>query len=325
MSIPTLSAEQIEDIYTSTFNYKLPDVIDGVYNSNAILGLLNQQDRILLDGGKRIEQALLFDKLNGGSYGRDDTFQNTRKTTRTAFIGDWKLHRVELALDGMDELQNAGASAVMDNAELKLQEMELTLKDNLGTELFGLGTDNFSKALDGFGTWIDDGTNVATVWGVTRGTDAVGTAAKAYYDATGGSLTVPTLQTAYGATTIENEKPNLIATTQPLWNALFNRVTPLQRYPVGQGGVVDDLARIGFESIKFQRAAVIVDSHVQSQRVYGLNTNFLKLIVHSARPGILRGWMPTSNKDERVNQMFWAGNLVVGGPRFQFQLRGMTA
>jgi hypothetical protein len=325
MAIPTLSADQIEDIYTTTFNYKLPDVIDGVYNSNPILGLLNQQERILLDGGRRIEQAMLYDKLNGGSYGRDDTFANTRKNTRTAFIGDWKLHRVELAFDGMDELQNAGASAVMDNAELKLQEMELTLKDNLGIELFGLGTDNGGKALDGLPTWVDDGTNVSSVWGITRGTDAVGTAAKAYYDATGGSLTIPALQTAYGAVTIENEKPNLLATTQTLWNALFNRVQPQQRYPVGGGGVFDDLARIGFESIKFQRAAVIVDSHVQSGRVYGLNLNFVKLIVHSMRPGILRGWMPSSNKDERVNQMLWSGNLVVGGPRFQFQLRAMTA
>ena len=325
MALPTLSADQIEDIYTTTFNQKLPEVIDGVYNSNPTLGILNQQDRILLDGGRKIEQNMIFDKLTGGSYNRGDTFANVRKTTRTAFIIDWKLHRVELALDGLDELQNAGAMAAFDNADLKLQEMELTLKDNIGSELFGVGTDNQSAAMNGFADWIDDGTNITTIGGVTRDTSAVGTAAKATYDATGGSLTIPALQTDYGLVTIENEKPNLIVTTQTLWNALFNRVQPQQRYPSGGGGVFDDLARIGFESIKFQRAAIIVDSHVQSGRFYMLNTNFIKLIVHAARPGVLRGWMPTSNKDERVNQLFWAGNLIVGGPRFCAQGRGFTA
>jgi hypothetical protein len=324
MPVPTLTPDQVEDIYTTTFNQKLPEVIDNVYLSNPVLGVLNQQERILLDGGRRIEQNIIYAKLPGGSYNRADTFQNARVNTRTAFIIDWKLHRVELVLDGMDELQNAGAMAAFDNADLKMQEAELTLKDNLGGELFGAGINNQGAALNGFAEWVDDGTNYASVGGITRGADAVGTAAKAIYDATGGPWTVPAIQNVYGQATIENEKPNMICTTQPLWNGLFNRVQPQQRYPSGSG-IFEDLARIGFESLKFQRAAVVVDSHVPTGEAFGLNTNFLKLIVHSQRPGVLRGWMPTSNKDERVNQLFWAGNLVVGGPRFNFHQKNYTA
>ncbi len=323
MAIPTLSTTAIDDLFTATFNVKLPDMWDNVYNSNPLLGLLNAQDRIVLDGGLRIEQGLIYDTLNGGSYNRGDTFLNVRKNTSTSFIIDWKLHRVELALDGLDDLQNAGAAAVFDHADLKLQQMELTLKNNLGAELYGNGTDNGGAALNGLPDWVDDGTNVSVIGGITRGTDAVGTAVKSVYDAVGGSWTIPALQTDYGTATIENEKPNLLVTTQVLWNAMFNRVQPQQRYPTGPG--FDDLARIGFEAIKFQRAAVIVDSHVQSGRVYGLNLNTVKLIVHRARPGTLRGWMPISNKDERVNQLWWAGNLVVAAPRLNFQQRGFTA
>jgi hypothetical protein len=332
MPLPTLSSDQIEDIYATTFNQKLPEIIDNVYNSNPFLGILNMEERILLDGGRRIEQGIVYGKLNGGSYGRGDTFNTARVNTKTAFIGDWKLHYTNITIDGMDDLQNAGAMAAFDSADLKAQECELTLKDNIGNELFGNGGNNGGKALDGLEGWVDDGTNFATQWGITRGTDPVGLAVKAYYDATGGSTTIPVLQTAYGAVTIENEKPNLLVTTQRIWNGLMNRVQPLQRYPSGPG--FDELARIGFDAIKYQRAAVVVDSHVQrvspdtaseTGRIYGLNTRFIKLIVHQSRNAVLRGWMPTSNKDERINQVLWAGNLVVGGPRFQFQLRGMTA
>ena len=323
MALPTLSADQIEDIYVTTFNKKLPDVIDNVYTSNPFLATLNAQERIILDGGRRIEQGMIYGKLNGGSYGRGDTFNTARVNTKTAFILDWKTHYVDVTIDGMDELQNAGAAAVFDNAEMKMQEAELTAKDNIGGELFTAGTNNSGKALNGLEEWVDDGTNYASIGGITRDTSTQGTAAKATYDATGGSATIPTIQTQYGLVTIENEKPNLMLTTQTIWDAFFNRVQPQQRYPTGPG--FDYLAQIGFDAIKFQRSAVLVDSHVQSGRLYGLNTEYIKLIVHSARNLVWRGWIPTSNKDEKVGQLLWAGNVVVGGPRFHFQMRGLTA
>ena len=324
MPVPTLTAEQIEDIYTTTFDVKLPEIIDGVYNSNPLLAVMNMEERILLDGGKRIEQGIIYGKLNGGSYGRGDSFNTAKAKTKTMLIFDWKLQYVNLSLEGMDDLQNAGAAAAFDYSELQTQEAEMTMKDNLGSELLGNGLNNDGKAINGLEEAIDDGTNFATYGGAARGSgDAVALAVRARYDATGGSWTIPVLQDEYGGVSIENEKPKLILTTRTLWNALHNRVQPAQRYPTGPG--FDDLARIGFESLRYQRAAVVEDSHVQSGRAYLLNTRFIKLIVHSARPGKLRGWMPTGNKDERLNQLLWAGNLIVGGPRFQAQQRGLVA
>ena len=325
MALPTLSPDQIDDLYVTTWNVKLPELWDNVYNSNPFYALLNQRERILLDGGRRIEQGLIYDKLPGGPYNPNTgTFSNTYKQTATAFIIPWKFQHVDMAYGGEEEIQNSGAAAHFDNAELKLKQAEYTLKDNLGTALMANGTDAGGDQVNGVPDWADDGTNVASIGGITRGTDAVGTAAKAVYDATGGSLTIPVQQSLYGRTTIENEKPDLLLTTQLLWDALFNRVQPQQRYPVGPGPW-DDLARIGFESIKFQRAAVLVDSHVQSGREYGLNINTWKLIVHRARPGVLRGWMPITNQDKRVNQLLWAGNAVCASPRLNFQGRGLTA
>ena len=321
--LPTLSADQIEDIYSTTFSQKMPEIVDNTYNSNPVIATLNAEGRILLDGGRRIEQGFIYGKLPGGSYLRGDTWTNARVNTKSSFIVDWKLHRAEIVIDGMDDLQNAGAAAAFNSADLKTQEAELTLKDNLGSEIFGNGADNGGAALNGFEEWVDDGTNFATIGGVTRGTDNVGTAAKGTYDATGGSWTIPVLQSPYGTSTIENESPNLVATTQTLWNALANRVQPQQRFPTGQG--FDALARIGFRTLEYMRAAVVQDSHVQSGRAYGLNTRWIKLIVHSSRNGVLRGWIQNSIKDERANHLLWAGNLIVPGPRFCFQQRGLVA
>src|SRR5882724_8274805 len=205
MALPTLSADQIEDIYVTTFNKKLPDVVDNVYLSNPLIAILNAQERILLDGGRRIEQGIIYGKLNSGFYARGDVFNTARVNTKTAFIGDWKMLYVDITLDGLDELQNAGAAAVFDNADMKMQEAELTAKDNLGTGMFGSDLDG--KSPTGLEEWIDYGTNFPSVWGIDRTATPAGFAAKAVFDGTGGTFTIPYVQGLYGQATIENEKP----------------------------------------------------------------------------------------------------------------------
>lgn len=322
MALPTLSETQVEDIYTTTVNKKLPGIVDNVYGSNPILGMLKKKSQIILDGGRQVEQGIIYDKLNGGWYGAGDTFSTATKNTRTSFIMPWRRLYVSLVLEGMEDLQNAGAAAVFNHAKEKGDEAQTTLSDKLGTAIFGSSLDGGGNAMAGLEEWADDGTNFGTIGGINRnGGDAVATAAKSNYSATGGSWTIPKLQTQYGEATIENEKPDLIATTQALWDAMLARVQPAQRYDDKH-----EAARIGFETIKHQRAAIVVDSHVQSGRAYGLVMKRLKLFVHRSRPGTkMRGWFPIHNQDMRVGQILWAGNMILQSPRLSFQQRSLTA
>jgi hypothetical protein len=328
MALPTISGEQIEDIFVTTFNTKLPEIWDNVYNSNPVLGILNAKSQIKLEGGKRIESPLIYGKLPGGSYNMDDTFSVQRTNTKTEFIVDWKLQYVDITIDGLDELKNAGAAAAFSYAQTKMDEAEMTLKDNLGTELFGSGLDNGGKALDGLNAWVDDGTNYATIGGITRDSSAVGTAAKAVYNATGGSWTYALAQAPYGAATIEGRKPDLIATTQTLWDRMAVVIQPLQRYNINPSANAKILGNIGFDTLKFGGggADIVVDSHVQSGYAYYLHTPAVKMIVHNQRPGTkIRGWMPIVNQDRRTTQILWAGNVVVPSPRLQAKQVGLTA
>ena len=84
MALPTLTADQIEDIYATTFNQKMPEIIDGVYGRNPTLGILREKGGIVLDGGRRIEQNFIYGKLNGGSYGRGDPLNTARVNTSTS-------------------------------------------------------------------------------------------------------------------------------------------------------------------------------------------------------------------------------------------------
>jgi hypothetical protein len=99
-------------------------------------------------------------------------------------------------------------------------------------------------------------------------------------------------------------------------------VQPSQRYPVGPG--FDALAKIGFDAININGAAVVVDAHSPAGYVWGLNTRYVKLVMHEKRDFHFTGFKVPINQDAIVGQILWAGNLVVTSPRLQFQMRGRS-
>jgi hypothetical protein len=296
-----------------------------VFNSNALWVRLASRDRIILDGGDKIRQSIIYDKLNSGWYTGLDEFDVSRKLTKTPMIFSWKQIWANISIDGLSMLQNAGAAKVIDMVETEQETARLTLSDALGTALYGdgQGTVTSSKALDGLLAAVDDSTNYSTYGGISRATaDAVGLAIRGKYDATGGTFSLPAVNTQFGLATIQPEKPDLIVTTQTLWNKFWERAQPSQRTPSGPG--FDDLARIGFDTINFNGAAVVVDSKPSAGSVFGLNTKSIKLIVHRDRDFHFTGFKIPINQDAIVGQILWAGNLVVPSPRLNFQMRNLT-
>jgi hypothetical protein len=65
----------------------------------------------------------------------------------------------------------------------------------------------------------------------------------------------------------------------------------------------------------------VVDEMCPAGTLWGLNTNFIKLIAHQARANIeMQGPVDAINQDGKVWKLFWMGNLVVQAPRFQFMM-----
>jgi hypothetical protein len=76
--------------------------------------------------------------------------------------------------------------------------------------------------------------------GVAAGTNNSGI--NGYTIATMTTLTLAGLQTAYGACWFGNEHPDLIVTTQTIWNIIWNKILPQQRFMEESS----DVAKIGF-------------------------------------------------------------------------------
>lgn len=323
MANPT-SSRTLDDIAATTVDAYMPGLIDNFFNSNPLWLKLQGKERVMLDGGDRVRQSFIYDRMIGGSYTANDTFDIQRPQTKTVMEFNWSQYFTNLTLVGLDLLKNeGGATKIMDLVEAEMETCRLTIADILGDDLYGDGTGNNSKALLGLSAGVDDGTNVAAYGGITRSSNGnQGTAVKGKYNATTATLSLPLMNSYMGTATIQPARPDLIMTTQSLWDKFWDRVQPQQRYPVGPN--FDDLAKVGYNAINFNGAAVVPDNKCQSGRLWMLNTDYIKLIVHRSRDFNFTGFQKPPNQDILVGQILFAGQLIIVAPRLNLQARNLS-
>ena len=323
MALPN-DSRQLADVAAAAVDSYLPGLIDLFFNSNALWIRLASKERVILDGGDLIRQPILYDQLNGASYSGLDTFDITRRPTKTVLQFDWSQYYVNLTVDGRTILKTSGAgSRVLDLVEAEMETARLTIANLLGTDLYLDGTGNSNKALLGLVAAIDSGTNVASYGGISRTDGSVqATAVTGNLNTTGGALNLALINTAMGVATIQPHRPDLLVTTQTLWDRFWERGQPSQREPVGPG--FDDLGRAGFTAINFNGSAVVVDSHCATGNLWQINTDFIKLIIHKDRDFQFTGFQKPTNQDALLGQILWAGQLVCQSPRLQARMTGLT-
>ncbi|MFQ5757183.1 MAG: phage major capsid protein [Acidiferrobacterales bacterium] len=320
MALP-LDNRQIEDIASTTVDQRLPTIADNFFTGSPLFVRLRSRHNVVLDGGDKVRQTLIYQGLPGGSYGVGDNFDTSRRNILEQLIFNWKRYYVNITVEGLEDLQNAGASRVIDLVSTKLDVAELDMIQNVGGDLFGQGGGNL---LTGLRAAVDNGDLVSSYGGITRSsTAAEGKAVRGNVDTTGGVFSLALMNSTMMGTgtgpAIGREKPDLIVTTQTIFNKWWERSQPSER---NSGG--EDLRKIGFDTIRFNGADVVVDPQVPSGQVYFLNTKFVKLVIHKMRNFTFRGWFNTSNRDERVGQVLWAGELVVPSPRMQAFVSSVT-
>lgn len=302
-----LAWANIDSITTRKF---IPILADNVYKSTPLFILLNGKGRIVLDGGRSIVEPVLYDKQPSGSYAQFATLDVTPKEIITDLELQYKLYYAAATVSEHDLLKNYGSSRVMDFLAAQMQNMEATLKDLLGGDLFkeAPGTND----IDSLFVAIDDNNTYAIIDRTV--------AANAFWkanvtDLAGAEPSFSEFQKMYGKCTQGDTAPDLVVVVQEVFNKLWTLSLPQQRYSEG------DEVTVGWPFIRFNRARIMVDSHIpitaNTAPGYFLNTDFLKMVVHTLRDFSFTGWLTGINQDARTGRVHWAGNLVVNNPRFQ--------
>src|SRR5687768_12188007 len=99
MANPT-DTRTLADVAASAVDSYMPGLVDLFFNSNPLWIRMASKERVVLEGSDRIRQSILYDGLNVDSYTGLDTFDITRKATKTVMQFDWSQYWANLTVDG---------------------------------------------------------------------------------------------------------------------------------------------------------------------------------------------------------------------------------
>lgn len=104
-----------------------------------------------------------------------------------------------------------------------------------------------------------------------------------------------------------NGKPDVVLTTETLWNILAGILQAQQRFTSDS-----DTAKAGFTNLVFEGAKIVVDDFCPSGYAFALNSKFIGFAVHSNGYFVRDPWanLVTVGVVGKSMKIFWDGNIV---------------
>lgn len=259
-----LTYDQISAITSKKW---IPKLYDAIFDSNATLKVLKEKSYQKVDGGTSIMIPLNYASVSAsGWFSGADTLDTSDNDVVTAAEYNWREIYANITIRNIDEVKNSGDARILDFVKSKVQVAEKTLADQLGTGIYNNGTN--AKAIAG----------LQYVCSATNSPGGIAQASNSWWipqlDTTTTTLSLAALQTQWNAASIDSNKPDLITATRANYNRFYLLLQPQQRF------MDSNLAKAGFEALKFNGANYVVDSHVPANNIYLLNTDFIHLCVH---------------------------------------------
>ena len=300
------------EISATTQKFYVPKLIDNIFNSNSLLQRMRKKNYKSQDGGTSIIQPLLYAATTAaGWYSGTDTLSTTANDQITAAEHERAHIYANVTVTHTDELQNSGDAQVIEFVKSKVQAAEMTLSDNLGTAIFNLGTT--AKALVGLRLAVSDS---GTYGKISRSSYSWWASQE---DSSTTTLTLAALQALIGDCTVGNDKPTVEITTQDMYDAYVNMLTPQQRF------VDEDTARGGFTNVMHNGLAVIVDSHCPSGHWFMLNEKYINLYYHPRDNFRFEPFIKPVDQQVASAKILWAGQLAISNCRMQGKFDALTA
>ena len=304
-----------EVLVTSLADYG-KQVTDNVYNANVFLKLLVTKGRKkLINGGASIIRQLVDEKQNnGGFYLGNDTLSTNQTDTLNAVEYKWQNAYEPIQINRDEERQNSGDEHRLINLlETKIKLSELAMSNRLEQAL-STPTTGANNLID-LETLVNTGT-LGSIAGATSTFWQATVAASGAFATQGLTDMTTNYYAVSGAQMLEN--PDLFITTKTVFQKFENTRLPLERFQ----NVTT--ANAGFESLTFKGKTVTYGNYIGSGLFFGLNTNYVDLVVDSMTDMITTPFVIPTNQTAKVAFILWRGNQITDNRRRNFKLTSIT-
>jgi len=127
------------------------------------------------------------------------------------------------------------------------------------------------------------------------------------------------MTTAYNTVSVGNDHPDMVLTTQTLFEKYESLLQPQLRYTDTK------TADAGFQNLLFKAAPVAYDVHCTNEVMYFLNSKYISLVGHSDKWFANTEFLRPENMDARYALILCYGNLTIRNREKQGKLTAKTA
>jgi hypothetical protein len=312
-----MSNPNFDALLSTTLAKYRDQLTDNVFTARPLTYFLTDKGRIrMIDGGTKIVEPLIYGQNSTvASYSGYDTIGLTAQTGITAAEFEWKQYAASIAISGIEEAKNNGDSAILNLLEAKVMQAEESLREGFNTMFFADGTGNSGKDWNGLGNLVEAS---GTVGGINRAT-AGNEYWRSYEENTAGALTLAQMNTAYNSVSVGNDHPDMVLTSQTLYEKYESLLQPQLRYTDTK------TADAGFQNLLFKAAPVVFDTGCTAGVMYFLNSKYLTLVGHSGKWFSQTEFVRPENLDAKYALIMCYGNLTVRNAKKQGKLTAKTA
>ena len=312
-----MSNPNFDALLSTTLAKYRDQLTDNVFTARPLTYFLTDKGRIrMIDGGTKIVEPLIYGQNSTvASYSGYDTIGLTAQTGITAAEFDWKQYAASIAISGIEEAKNNGDAAVLNLLEAKVMQAEESLREGFNTMFYGDGTGNSGKDWNGLGNLVEAS---GTVGGINRATGG-NEYWRSYEENTSAALTLAQMNTAYNSVSVGNDHPDMVLTTQTLYEKYEALLQPQLRYTDTK------TADAGFQNLLFKAAPVTYDTGCTAGVMYFLNSKYLTLVGHSGKWFSQTEFVRPENLDAKYALIMCYGNLTVRNAKKQGKLTAKTA
>ena len=301
---------------TTLANYR-DQLTDNIFTARPLTYFLQDKGRIrMLNGGTKIVEPLIYGESSTvKSYSGYDSISLTAQTGITAAEYDWKQYAASIAISGIEEAKNNGEQEIINLLEAKIMQAEESMREGFNRMFYADGSGNSGKDWNGLGNLVEAS---GTVGGINRATTG-NEYWRSYEENTATALTLAQLSTGYNSVSVGNDHPDMVLTTQTLFEKYEALLQPQLRYTDTK------TADAGFQNLLFKAAPVVYDEHCTAGVVYFLNSKYLTLVGHSSKWFAQTEFVRPEDLDARYALIMCYGNLTCRNAAKQGKLTAKTA
>ncbi len=316
----TTANSSFDRVASTTLKNYAAKMADNVSNHIPFLGVLKQKGAMKEKGGDTLVLPLMHGFANAQSYSGSDVIDITKQSGISAAEYNWKQTVCPAIIEGIEDARNSGPQKQEDLMEQVITQAEISLENKVSQMLFGDGTGNSGKDMLGLEAIIAQDPTTGTLGGINGATNSFW---RNTYNTSVGSFAtngVGAIQTAIRSTQRGTDSTDLIVTGSTIFG--YMQAKAQNQVYIQQN---QKLANLGFNALTVEGVDVIHDLNCPADRIYGINTRWLKFYIHPSYNFKTGKFIEPANQDILVAKILLYAQLATNRREAHWVLSGVTA